>query len=242
MRQHARSRRFAVRARDGGDRNSARFVGWEEHVDDRAGNVARRSFTRRDVHAKSRTGVHFANTATCLPIGFRYVPRQEIDAADVEVDGADSPNRHLAVIGMNDVGDIDSRSTGREIRRRSQVNDFAFGRNRVLVVAELRQQSFCLVVELQARQHFLVTNAATRILVHNCNETLNRRLSITNNMTRYAFGRSNQFAVNDEQAMIESFDIAFDDDRIAMLARLRKTGLNLLGRTQVDRNATSMIA
>ena len=107
-------------------------------------------------------------------IRFRNVPCQEIDAADVEVDGADGANRHLAVVGMNDVGDIDRRATGREIGRRSQVNDFAFCRYRVLVVTEFRQQSFCLVIELQARQHFLVTNAATRILVHDFNEPLDR--------------------------------------------------------------------
>ena len=42
--------------------------GGKEHVDDRTGHVARRSFGRRDVHAEARRRVHFADAATDLAV------------------------------------------------------------------------------------------------------------------------------------------------------------------------------
>ena len=117
------------------------------------------------MHAKTRARVDFTDAATRVPVGFRNVLGQEIDAADVEIDGTNSAYRHFAIVGMHDVGHVDRRAACRKIRRRSQVNDLTLRRNRVLVVAEFRQQALGLVIELETRQHLLMTNAAARILV-----------------------------------------------------------------------------
>ena len=66
VREHARGRGLAVGAGDRGDRHPRRRARREQHVDDRARDVARGAFARRDVHAEARRGVHLADAAADL--------------------------------------------------------------------------------------------------------------------------------------------------------------------------------
>ena len=125
VREHARRRRLAVRARDRRDRHARRRARREQHVDDRAGDIARRAFARRDVHAEAGRGVDLADTAADRAVALGDVGREEIDAADVEADRTNRAHRHVAVVGMNDVGHVGGRAAGREIRGRAQIDDAA---------------------------------------------------------------------------------------------------------------------
>ena len=136
------------------------------------------------------------------------------------LDGAD---RHFPVVRMNDVGDIDRRAAGRQVGGRAQIHDLVLRRHGVLVVADLRQQAFRLVIELEARQHLLVADAAARILVDDVDELFDRVLAVADDVSGHALRRGDQLAVDDEQAMIEALDVAFDDDRAAVFAALSRT-------------------
>jgi hypothetical protein len=101
VRKHARGRRLSIGAGNGCDRNSTRRTRRKQHVDDGATNIPWRALARRDVHAKARTRIHFANTATCVAIGFRNIPGQKIDPSNVQASRLDRSYRHLPVVGMH---------------------------------------------------------------------------------------------------------------------------------------------
>ena len=131
VREHARRRRLAVGAGDRGDRHARGRAGREQHVDHGPGRVARRALGGRDVHAEARRGVHLADAAADLLVRERDVLRQEIDAADVEADRLDGAHRHVAVVRVDDVGDVGRGAAGGEVRGRAQVHLAARFRHRV---------------------------------------------------------------------------------------------------------------
>ena len=167
---HARGGGLAVGAGDGADRDARLAAGREQHVDHRAGGVARRALAGRHVHAEARRGVDLADAAADVLVGLGDVGGEEVDAADVEADGADGADRHLAVVGVDHVGDVDGRAAGRQVGGGAQEDDLARGRHRVLVVALLGQHALGLLVELEPGQHLLVADAAARVLVHDLDQ------------------------------------------------------------------------
>ena len=241
VREHARRGRLPVGAGDGRDRDTARRIGREQHVDDGACHVARRSLAWRNVHAETRARVDFADAAAGLAVGLADVLGQEIHAADVEIDSLDGADGHLAVVRVNHVGDVDRGTAGRQVCRRPQVHDFVFLRHGRPVVAGLGQQPLRLVIELEARQHFFMADAATRVLVHDVYELLDRVLAIADDMARHTLGRRNKLTIDDEQAMIETLDVTLDNDRPSVLAGFLETDLDLFTRAEIDRNAAAMV-
>ena len=110
MREHSRRRRLAVGAGDCRNRHARGRACREQHGDDRRGDVAGRAFARRDVHAKTGRRVHFADAAADGAVALGNVLGEKIHAAHVQPDGAHGALRHLAVIGMYDVGDVRRRA------------------------------------------------------------------------------------------------------------------------------------
>ena len=110
VRQHARGGRLSIGAGDGGDRHARRCTGWKQHIDHRAGHVARRTFGRRNVHAKSRCGIDFAYATTDLLVALGDVGNQKIDAAHIETDSGNRPHGHVAIVGMDHVGHVGRRA------------------------------------------------------------------------------------------------------------------------------------
>ena len=78
-----------------------------------------------------------------------------------------------------------------------------------------------LRVELEPRQHLLVADAAARILVHDLDELRDRVLAVADDVPGRAAGRGDQFAVDDEQAVVVAFEEGLDDHRAAN-ARARR--------------------
>jgi hypothetical protein len=98
------------------------------------------------------------------------------------------------------------------------------------------------VVELKARQYFFVTHATTRVLVDFVDEFFNRVFTVAENVTRHTLGGSNEFAVHNQQTMVESFYVTLDDNCAAVFHSFLETGLDFLGRAQVDGNSAAMVA
>ncbi len=241
VREHARGRRLAVRAGHRGDRHARRRAGRKQHVDDGAADVSRRAFAGRNVHAKAGPGIHFANRTARFPIRKRDVPGQEIDATDVEADGVDGADRHLPVVRVNGVRHVDRRAAGREVRRGAQVDDLVFRRHRGPVVADLLQKSFRLVIELQARQHFFVADAATRILVDDIHQLFDGVLAVADDVAGFALGGGDELAVDDEQAVVVAFDVALDDHRAPVLPGLLERDFDFFGGLEIDRHAAAVV-
>ena len=73
-------------------------------------------------------------------------------------------------------------------------------------------------------------DAAARILIDGVDELLDRVLTVSIHVTGLALRGSDEFAIDDEQAMIESFDETFDNDRAPVLPRLFERDFDFLGR------------
>ena len=213
VREHARGRGLAVGAGNCGDRHARRRAGREQHVDHRGSDVTRRALARRDVHAESGRGVDLADAAADRAVALGDVRRQEIDAADVEADRANRAHRHVAVVGVNDVRHVGGRAAGRKIRSRAQIDDAAALRHRLRREPGALQHLLRLRIELEPRQHLLVTDAAARILVHDLDELHDGALAVADDVARRAPRRRDQLAVDDQQAMIVAFEERLDDHR-----------------------------
>ena len=242
MREHSRRRGLAVRPGDSRNRDARRRTGREQHVDDRTTDIARRALARCDVHAEAGTGIHFADGAACLAIRQRDVLGKEIHATDVQPDRADSAYRHFAIVRVDRVGHVDGRTAGRQVRRRPQVNDLVLRRHRILVVADLFQQAFGLVVKLESRQYFLVPDATARVLVDDIHQLFDRMLAVADDVPGLTLGRCYQLAVDDQQTMIEAVDIALDDDGAAVLLRLGEPDFHFFRRLEIDRYAAAVVS
>ena len=163
VRQHARRGGLAVGAGDGRDGNRDRGACGEEHVDRLAGHVARAPVAWRHVHSEAGRRVDLADRAADLLVALRDVRGEEVHATDVEPDRGDGAHRHLGVVGVHQIGHVARGAAGAEVGGEAQVDDFIGRRDRLRSVSKLVEQPHGLVIELDARQHLLVADAAARV-------------------------------------------------------------------------------
>ena len=239
--QHAAGRGLAVGAGDRRDRDAARAVLGEQHFHHRPGNVARLALAGRDVHAEAGRGIDLADAAADVLVGLGDVLGQEIDAADVEADRHDGAHRHLAIVGMDDVGDVDRGAAGREVGGRAQEDGFARRRHAVPGVAALGEVALRLVVALEPGQHLLMADAAPRVAVHLLDQLGHGLLAVADDVAGDPLGDGDQLAIDHQHAVVEALDEGLDDDRVAVLAGALEGGLDLLFVGQPDADAAAVI-
>jgi hypothetical protein len=98
------------------------------------------------------------------------------------------------------------------------------------------------VIEFQPRQDLFMADAAPRIAIHRFNQLLYVVLAITDYMTRHTFCRSNQFAVDHDQAMIKSVDKGFNHHGTAMFLCFVKSQFHFFWVLEINRDAAAVIA
>ena len=242
VRKHARGRGLAVRAGDRCNGNRARRAGGEEHVDGLAGDVTRTSIAGRHVHAEARRCVHFADRATDFLVTLRDVGCEKVHATDVEPDRLDRAHCHLGVVGMHEIRHVTRGAAGAQVGGEAQVHDFIKRRHRRRGVAEFLEQPVRLRIQLDARQHLFVPDAATWIGVHDRHQFLNAVRAVTDHVTRLALADGDEFTVDHHHAMIVAGDERLDDHAAGVFLCARERLADFGGRHQVDGDAAAVIA
>ena len=242
VREHARRGRLSVRSGDGRDRNARRRARREQHVDHRTCDIARCAFAGCHVHAEAGCRVDLADRTAAFLVGTRDVGMDEVDSADIEPDRLDRAHRHLGVVGMDDVGHIDRSAAGRKIAREPQADDFARRRNGCARVALVGQAAVGLRIEFETRQHLLVADAASRIVVRDLDEFGHRVRAIADDVPRHALGRRDQPSIDHEQPIVAPGDERLDDHGTARLARLAECLAHMRAVFQIERNTAAVIA
>ena len=87
-----------------------------------------------------------------------------------------------------------------------------------------------------------MANAAARVFIDDIDKLLDGVFAISNHMAGHALGSGNQFAVDDQQAVIEALQKAFDDNTAAVFARFFECFLDLAARFEIYRNSASVIS
>ena len=118
---------------------------------------------------------------------------------------------------MDDVGDIRGGTAGREVGGRTQGYNPAGSRHRLRGQFLTRQHHVGLGIEFDTGQHFFVADAAPRIAVDLFDQLRNGRYAIADDLTRRAFGRRDQFAVDHQKTVIIALKEGLDDNRTGML-------------------------
>ena len=136
------------------------------------------------MHAEPGGGVDLADPAADRAIALGDVGGQKIDAADVEPDRAHGTHRHVAVVRMNDVGDIGRGAASREVRGLAEVHDLPRGRYRPRLQARACQHLLRLRIELEPRQDLLVADSAARILVDDVDQLHDGVRAVADNVAR----------------------------------------------------------
>jgi hypothetical protein len=193
------------------------------------------------VHAEAGGGVDLADPAADLAVGAGDVGGDEVDAGDVEADRAGGADRHLAVVGVDDVGEVDGGAAGAEVAGAAQVHELAGGEHGVRGVALELEEAAGLVVELDAGEDLLVADAAARVaLTSSTSWAMVRSPSPTTwPGTRLAHG--DQLAVDDQEAVVEALEEGLDDDGVGVLWAFSKAARDGLGGGEVDGDAAAVV-
>ena len=187
-------------------------------------------------------GVDLADRAAGVAVALGDVGGQEVDAADVEPDGADRPLGHQPVVGVDHVGHVDRGAAGREVGGLAQEHHLALRRHAAVVVALRLQQPVGGVVELEPGQHVLVAGAAAGVAVHLLDELGDRRAAVADDVAGHPAGGGDELAVDDQQPVVVALDHALDDDARAFVdGDLEGVGDLGVGR-QVHRDAAAVVA
>ena len=193
------------------------------------------------MHPEPRGRVHLANPAADLAVALTDVGSDEVDAADVETDGLRRADGHLAIVRVHDVGEINRRTTRREVARAAQEEDFARRQDRVARDAFGLHQALGLRVELDAREHFLVTDPAPWIRVHDVDELGDGVLSVAHHVAGDALRHGDELATHHEHAVIEACEERLHDHAARMLPCLVEGDAYLGLGLEVERHAPSVV-
>jgi hypothetical protein len=125
----------------------------------------------------------------------------------------------IAIVRVNDVGDIHRRAAGTQVRRGLQVHDLTVRARCRLVHVALREHAFRRRVQGDARQDLLVADAAARVLV-DASTSSSIVEAIADHMRRHALGRRDELAADHQQAVIQALEVGLDDHAVAVLLGL----------------------
>ena len=244
MGDHAGGRGLPIGAGDGDDRDARRRPLWKEHVDHRLGDVLRLALGRVGMHAEAGRGVDFDDGAAGLAHRLADVRRQEVNARHVQADHAGRLLGDLDVVVIGLEGAIDRDAAGRHIGGGRQLDHGILGRHLVEAEPLFFDQLFGCLVELDAGQHLLMPDAASRVLVGNLDQLTHRVLPIPDHVGRDPFRHRHHVTVDDEHAVIVALDEALDDhDPAAGLPDGPfKAAAHVLLVAQVEPDAAPMVA
>jgi hypothetical protein len=193
------------------------------------------------VHAKAGGGVDLADAAAELAVRTGDVRGDEVDAGDVEADRVRGADRHLAVVGVDDVGEVDRGAAGAQVAGRAQIDDLAGGGHGLGGITNELEQAAGLIIDLDAGQDLLVADAAARVAVDLLDQLRDRALAVADDVARHALGDGDHAAADDEDAVVEAGDVVLDDDGARVLLGLLERGSDGLGGLEVDRDAAAMV-
>ena len=148
---------------------------------------------------------------------------------------------HLLVVGMHDVGEVDGGAARGEVAGAAQVEDLAGGEHGVARGALVGHEALGLGVELDAREHLLVADAAARIAVHDRHELGDGALAVAHDVPGHALGHRHQLAADDEHAVVEPGEEVLDDHAAGVLAGLLEGGAHLVSGLQIERDAATVV-
>ena len=172
------------------------------------------------MHAHAGAGVDLADGAAGVAVALGDVGGEEVDAADVEADGADRPLGHQLVVGVDDVGDVDGGAAGGEVGGLAQEDDLALGRDGVVVVAPARASSRSAASSSSSRVSMFSWPAPRRgSLVHLRDQLGDGGAAVAHDVAGDAVGGGDELAVDDEQAVVVALDHALDDHARAFVDR-----------------------
>ncbi len=211
--EHARRGGLAVGAGNRGNRHARRRARGEQHVDHRASHIARLAFARRHVHAESGCRIALADAAADRLVALGNVGGKKIHAADIEANGADGTDRHVAIVRVDDVGHIRCRTAGGQVGGGAQVDDAVLLRHACRRHLHACHHHVGLRIEFEFGQHFFMADTAAWIGVHFIDQLRDGVHAITHHMTRRASGCCNQFTIDHQQAVVITFEEGFHDHR-----------------------------
>ena len=194
------------------------------------------------MHAEAGRRVHFADAAADGLVAFGDIGGEKIHATHIEADRADRAHRHVAVVGVDHVGDVGRGAAGGEIGGGAQEHGFAGLGHRLGGVTHALHHHFCLGVEHDAGQHFFMADAAARIGIHRIDQLRDGLRTVADHVAGRAARGGHEFAVDHEKAVIVATEKILHDHRARNFARLVEARDDFLVGHQVNRDAATVIA
>nr|GEU28221.1 hypothetical protein [Tanacetum cinerariifolium] len=240
VRQQQRRGGLAVGAGDGHHGNAA-VVAAVHGFHDGVARVARLAAGRELVHADAGGGVHFDDAAILFVQRHADVAANDVDAGDIEADGARGADADLARGGVQQVGRIFRCAAGGEIGVAAQGDDRAGRRHAVEFIALFAHDVFRDLVEAHLGQHIGVAVAARGVEVFRLHQLADGVLAVARDFRRTAARGGSHHAAGDQHAEVRAFQVFFHDHAAAVAARVFKGRFHLLGRDAHGGHALALV-
>ena len=142
---------------------------------------------------------------------------------------------------MNLIGDVARRPACAEIGRGLEVQ-LHVGRQHVVdSVALEREQPLGHQIDRDGREHPLVPDASSRVLVDVVDQLTNGGCAVAHDMRGFTKRCRHQIAVDDEHPEIESGQTSFHNDAVTDPARRSESGFELRGIRDAGRDAPAVV-
>src|SRR5574343_103655 len=235
---HLGDRVAAVGAADADQRHAAAFFRGKQVVDDGLADRARLADARLDVHQQPGAGIDFDDGAALFGQRLRDVLADQVDAGDVEADDAGGQRGDLGGVGMDFVGAVEGM-----IGVALDQHFAAGGRHAVGVQLLALEFHAGGGVDLDDRQRMQFGIAAARVGIDLAGDQFDDRgLAVAGHRDQVAAVGGDQLAADDQQAVFDALDRAFDQYAGAFLDG-DGVGLgDFLAGHQVDEDAAPVVA
>ena len=196
------------------------------------------------VHPESGGGIDLDDRASGFAHRLADVWRQKVDAGHVEPDYAGGLLRDLHVVVIGLPGPVDGNPAGRHVAGGGQLDEAFLGWNRTEVETLPPDQFLGGAVELDAGQHFFVTDAAAWVAVRDIDQLADRMLPITDHVGRDSLRHRDHVAIDDQHPVVVALDKTLhnDDATAGLLDRSLKAAPNIRLAAQVEAHAAAMVA
>ena len=234
----AGDRRLAARAGNADDRDAAASAFGEQVIDNRLADRARLADAGLDVHQQAGAGVDLDDGAALFGERLRDVLADQVDAGDVEADDTCSKRGDGSGVGMDVVGAVEG-----VVGVALDQHFTAGGRDAVAGKALAFEFDLGGGVDADDRQRVEFGFAAARVGVDLAvDQLLDGGFAVAADRDQVAAVGGDELAANDQQAVLDTLDRAFDEDAGAFLGGNRVGLAHRFRGHQVDEHATPVIA
>ncbi|KAF5028155.1 hypothetical protein DSECCO2_662040 [anaerobic digester metagenome] len=218
-----------------------RAAGWEQHIDDGSGDIARLTDARTQMHPEARRCVNFNNPGVTRDKRLLQGGCYDIDSHDIESHQPGDSLRHPLIVGVHQISDIYSSSAGTDVGCGFDIKFLTAGQNALKCQTLGCEQALGRFIADYPCQVFFMPFAPLGVLVDLMDELADGIHSVADDKGGFAEGGCRKPVVDDQDAEVKAFDELLYDTSIADAPGQFVRREKILGISDIYCNPSAMV-